>query len=131
RNLRQACHLGGSPAPFARDHLVAARGRADDQGLDDAVLANRLSQFGQAIGLESAARLERVWVDVVDRDAQRCWKCSGLRGGRLWRQRAVAGEKDGETSTERFASAVGVAHWLRSPWQVGCSFRPLWNGGRR
>ena len=49
--------LGGAPAAFAGHELVAVAGAADHEGLDDAVGADGLGEFLQAVVLEDAAGL--------------------------------------------------------------------------
>jgi len=92
-DLREAGDLGGAPSAFTGDQLVATDGRAHDQGLDDAVLANGLSEFSQAVCLETAARLERVWVDLINRNAQGPWGRRRLYDGRWRGKRAGAGRR--------------------------------------
>ncbi len=43
-------------------------GRADQDGLEHAVLSQRVGQRGDFVGVELAARLERVRVNLIDGD---------------------------------------------------------------
>ena len=59
----------GAPAALAGDQLVAAVvERADEDRLEDAVLADRRGQLVERRLVEGQARLLRVGVDVVDLD---------------------------------------------------------------
>jgi hypothetical protein len=66
RNLGKAGKFGGAPAALSGDQLVARTGGADDQRLDDAVFADGLGEFLEAVGLEDGARLQRIGVDIAD-----------------------------------------------------------------
>ena len=128
--LVDAGELGGAPAAFAGDELVAVSGLADHQGLNDAVGADGLRQFREALGLEDAARLEGIGVDQVDGDDRAVGSVGGAgsAGGLRWR----AGWQEGaEALTERLARIVGFVHGRGSLWRVGCSFPRRGSGGRR
>ena len=61
--------LGGAPAALAGDELVAVRSdRADEDGLQDAMLADRRGELVERLLVEGQARLLGVRLDVVDRD---------------------------------------------------------------
>jgi hypothetical protein len=72
-----AGQFGGTPTPFTGNELKAATGWTHYQRLDNAVRANGLCQFRQAIGWEDPARLQRVGVDGGDWDRLHrglsCW----------------------------------------------------------
>ena len=51
--------LGGPVAALAGDQRVAASSRADDERLQDAVLADRVGQLGECLLVEAAARVAR------------------------------------------------------------------------
>src|SRR5690606_19483414 len=55
-NLVKAGHAGGSEAALASDELVGVAVAADDQRLDDAILANGLRELLEALWRESGAR---------------------------------------------------------------------------
>ena len=56
----------GLQPSFARDELVAIIDGADDDGLQDTVLADRLGERGDLLGIEDTPRLERIRVDPGD-----------------------------------------------------------------
>ena len=58
---------GGTPAAFAGDELVLGAHFADDEGLDDAALADALDEFLQVLDAEIGPRLERAGNDLVER----------------------------------------------------------------
>jgi hypothetical protein len=66
RNLGKAGKFGGAPAALSGDELVAGTGGADDQRLDNAVFADGLGEFLEAVGLEDGARLQGIGVDIAD-----------------------------------------------------------------
>jgi hypothetical protein len=60
--------LGRSESPLPCHQLVAVPHLPDYQGLDNAVGADGLGELFEAFGFEESARLQRVGVDLVDRD---------------------------------------------------------------
>jgi hypothetical protein len=82
----QAGLLGRAPAALAGDDLVLvrlARDGADDDRLDDALVANRGGEFFELFGIEVVARLERVRSQERDRQGARgtrLGRCAGSRG---------------------------------------------------
>src|SRR5688572_11580232 len=76
RHVMQARHLRGAPASLAGDDLVAERlarsdrrERPDDDRLDDALGANRVSELLQALRPHVEARLIAAALQQVDRDS--------------------------------------------------------------
>ncbi len=60
---------GGSEAAFPGDEFQLVIHPADDQRLDDAVLADGLHELAELVGLELLARLQRTGNDLVRRHA--------------------------------------------------------------
>jgi hypothetical protein len=84
RHFMQACTLRGAPAPLAGDDLVAvgrALQRAHDDRLDDAALPDRLRQLREVFLDESAARVARARLDMLDRHAARRARAALAAGG--------------------------------------------------
>jgi hypothetical protein len=98
RNLADAGKTGGLPAALADDEAEAAAfGDSDDEGLNNAVLADGGGEGFEAVAVEVLARLLGVGVDGVDIDLA---DAGGLGGGR----------KEGiETATE--GAAARRASW--------------------
>ena len=104
----EAGETGGLEPPFAGDEAIPARFVAgDDEGLDDAVLADGLGQLAELFGLEVGARLLGVWgdevdVEVVSRTPCRRWRLGRIREARWWRrrQRWASAEKGIEPTAE-------------------------------
>jgi len=67
RNRVQAGQASGAPPSFPRDQLIAITAAAGDEGLDDTVGANGLCKFGEPVRLKDGPRLERIGVDLIDR----------------------------------------------------------------
>jgi len=68
-DLGQPGPLRGAPAALAHDQLVpAGPDRADDHGLQQADLSDRLGQLVEGVLVEAASRLPRVRGDRGDRD---------------------------------------------------------------
>ena len=63
----EAEFFGGAPAAFAGDEFELAIHRADDERLDDAVLADRLHEVVERRFDEDGARLQRAGNDHVER----------------------------------------------------------------
>jgi len=59
---------GGAPAAFAGDEFELSVDAADDEGLDDAVLADRLEEFVEGVVREAGAGLEGAGDDLADRN---------------------------------------------------------------
>ncbi len=70
-NIGDAGEACGTPAAFAGDELVAAVPWADDEGLNDAVGADGVGKFLEALRLEYGSWLKRIGVDEIDRNAGR------------------------------------------------------------
>jgi hypothetical protein len=87
--------LGGAPAAFASDELITKADSADDERLDDAARADRLSELLERLFAEARTRLVRARIDEVDidldqtirRKARRCRRCSRRRRRRCWNLR--------------------------------------------
>ena len=70
RNLVQLRRLRRTPAPLSRDNLVARRiGRvpADQDGLQHALVADRIDQRFHLLGGEQPTRLKRSRLQILDR----------------------------------------------------------------
>ena len=78
--------LGRAPAAFAGDDFEIAGfapGRADDQRLEDALLANRRRQIAQRLIREMASRLQRIGNKLRDRHhAEADSRATGIRRDR-------------------------------------------------
>ena len=68
-DFRQPEADAGAPPALAGNQLKAAVYFADDQRLNDAVLADGLDQFGQRFFAQVFARLQRTWEERVERDS--------------------------------------------------------------
>lgn len=62
----EAEFFGGAPAAFAGDEFEVVADLADDEWLDDAVLADGFDEFIERGFDEVGAGLERAWGDAVD-----------------------------------------------------------------
>src|SRR5690606_5454520 len=62
RDIGEAGALRGAPAAFARNDLVLTwqRSGTHDDGLHDAVLADRLRQIGKVLVAKTASRIARI-----------------------------------------------------------------------
>jgi hypothetical protein len=68
RNIHQAGHLSGTPAPFTRDDFVSVvTGAAHHNRLHDSVLPDRPRQVFKIGRIEAAARIARIAADMLDR----------------------------------------------------------------
>ena len=63
RGFQEADSLGGPPAAFAGDQLEVIAALACDQGLDNAVLFDRVDEFLEVLVPENRARLQRGGTD--------------------------------------------------------------------
>ena len=69
RNCGLSGKLGSTPAALACDELKAAVGqRANQHGLHDAVGGNGGSQFRQLLFVDLGARLERIGINLIERN---------------------------------------------------------------
>ena len=68
-NFFQSGLTRGAPATFARDELEETANLADNERLDDAVLADGIDQLGEQFGSEIGTRLQRAGHDPRERDA--------------------------------------------------------------
>ena len=116
----EAGDLGGTETAFAGDQLVVAGGFADDEGLDDAVLADGLGQFLEALGLEDGAGLEGVRLDVGSGDADGAGRGSGLLADEVGDRRGLVGAQEGiEALAEGLTRVIRlIAHGRGFPWRV-------------
>ena len=73
--------LGGAPAAFTGDQFVFVVAFADDQGLDNAVFADRFDQFQETFAAEFGAGLEGAGNDVAGGDFLNPLAGFGLGGG--------------------------------------------------
>src|SRR5260370_13839438 len=105
-----AGEFGGSPPSLTRYQLVVAIDMADYQGLDNPVGANGLREFRETIVLEDAAGLQRIGLDVVDRDVERSLTRLGRRVGYGRRRRGVGtgGQERPPSLTQRSARVFWV-----------------------
>jgi hypothetical protein len=121
-DLGEASDFGGAEAAFAGDELVVGAIAADDEGLNNAVFVNGLSEFGEAIFLEGGTGLEGIGLDGGDGDAEGRWLVLGL-GPLLRLDRWLDGsggtvgrEEGGESSSECLTGMIRViAHWGEPP----------------
>jgi len=67
RGIEQADFLCGAPAAFAGDQLKFVEALADDEWLDDAVLADGIDEFAKFFAAEFGAGW-RAWSDVLELD---------------------------------------------------------------
>jgi hypothetical protein len=69
RNPQQSCTLRRAPSALAGDDLKKAIVQgAHNDGLDNAVLANRIREFVQGVLIKVFSRLMRIWQDSIDID---------------------------------------------------------------
>ena len=69
-NASERRALGGAPAAFAGDQLVAKTDPPDDKGLDDSTRADRASQFLKRLLAKARARLIGAGIDEIDIDLE-------------------------------------------------------------
>jgi len=67
-HLGQAQKLGCAPAALTRDEFEMAVAFADDQGLNDALLADGISELAQRFRRKVLSRLQRAGADAVERN---------------------------------------------------------------
>ena len=77
-NFQQSRQFGGAQAPLAGDQLIAGALASNQERLDYPMCFYRVREFFQARGIEDRARLQRIRLDVRNRD-----------GGNLWSVRSV------------------------------------------
>ena len=71
RHLMQLRLLRRPPAPFTRNNFISVRfalGRTHDDGLQNALLADRVGEIGQFLFAENMAGLKRIGAQEFDRD---------------------------------------------------------------
>ena len=80
--------LGRPPAAFPRDQFVMVADLADDQRLDDPLLADRIDEFMERFGLELLARLKGAALDLLQLELLDgfTWRRLKGRGGRAQRR---------------------------------------------
>src|SRR5690349_16436229 len=72
RNLVQPCRLRRAPAPLTGKNLVAIglrRIAAHEDRLQDSLLAHRLGQRVEVLGIEMTSRLKAAWLQLLYRQA--------------------------------------------------------------
>lgn len=67
-NRLQSCLLGGSPPSFAGDDLIPVTTLADQQRLQNAVLANAVRKFVDLLFVETASGLKRIAFEQLKTD---------------------------------------------------------------
>jgi hypothetical protein len=80
-NRVESSHAGGTPAALAGDELVAVISAANDEGLDEAVGADGVGEFAEALFDEDRTGLDGVGIDVVNGEG-----AGGAWGVGLWRR---------------------------------------------
>ena len=113
-DLFDSGEFGSAPAALACHQLVVSLELTDHQGLDDAVTADGLREFGEAFRLKDAAGLQGIDLDLVNGDEERGfagWSGGGGFGMRVRHSHRGAGGQEGaHASTEGFARMFGFAH---------------------
>jgi hypothetical protein len=66
-NLCKTGEFGRPPTAFTSDELITRTSEADDEGLDNAMLADGLGELLESVGLEDGTRLEGIGIDVANR----------------------------------------------------------------
>ena len=99
RHVLESRQLRRTPAPLSGDQLVSVARAPDDQWLHDAVRADRLGQFRQALGLEDAPRLQGIGVDRIDAEALRVLGARRFIGRRRRDGRRPASARRGARSS--------------------------------
>src|SRR5208282_5023571 len=83
-------------------------------------------QLGEFLALKDPARLERIWLNGIDRQGQVLFD---WRRGR-WRQgRRAGGQERTQAPTERLARIFGLVHGPGLLSLIECSFQRLWIWG--
>jgi hypothetical protein len=86
RHMGKTHFLSGAPTTLARDQLVPALNRADDERLNNAVLLDGIDQLLQGVPRKFLARLKRAGCDAAQDDlmdffAGVSWRGRGRRPG--------------------------------------------------
>lgn len=81
-NLRESCHLSGTPATFAGDQaILLGTDSVDRDRLEETVGLDGASQFVELLHVECGAGLVLVGLDLIERDAGEILEIAGEGAG--------------------------------------------------